>query len=86
MTARVWSLGSPTPPESFLPLVCTLNGARNLVAAATMLGLTLDEFSAAAMSAPAGSGGVMFSPLSEVTAVLSCDSVFDLRVCAFATA
>jgi hypothetical protein len=51
-----------------------------------MLGLTLDEFSAAAMSAPAGSGGVMFSPLSEVTAVLSCDSVFDLRVCAFATA
>jgi glycerol kinase len=27
-----------------------------------MLGLTLDEFSAAAMSAPAGSGGVMFLP------------------------
>jgi xylulokinase len=25
----------------FLPLVCTLNGARNLVATATMLGLTL---------------------------------------------
>jgi xylulokinase len=49
----------------FLPLVCTLNGARNLVATATMLGLTLDEFSAAAMSAPAGSGGVMFLPYLE---------------------
>jgi xylulokinase len=50
---------------AFLPLVCTLNGARNLVATATMLGLTLDEFSSAAMSAPAGSDGVTFLPYLE---------------------
>lgn|SRR5215207_1004592 len=49
----------------FLPLVCTLNGARNLVATASMLGMTLDEFSAAAMSAPAGSGDVTFLPYLE---------------------
>ena len=49
----------------FLPLVCTLNGARNLVATATMLGLTLEEFSAAAVSAPPGSGGVTFLPYLE---------------------
>ena len=33
----------------FLPLVCTLNGARNLVATATMLGLTLIDL---AVSSP----------------------------------
>ena len=48
----------------FLPLVCTLNGARNLVATATMLGLT-DQFSAAAMSAPPGSDGLIFIPYLE---------------------
>jgi len=49
----------------FLPLVCTLNGARNLVASARMLGLTLEEFSAAALSAPPGSEGVLYMPYLE---------------------
>lgn len=49
----------------FLPLVCTLNGARNLVAAARVLGVSLDEFSALALSAPAGSEGVTFLPYLE---------------------
>jgi xylulokinase len=35
--------GFADPTGEFLPLVCTLNGARNLVATATMLGLTLDR-------------------------------------------
>lgn len=50
---------------AFLPLVCTLNGARNLVAAAAVLGVSLDEFSALAMSAPAGSAGLTFIPYLE---------------------
>jgi xylulokinase len=49
----------------FLPLVCTLNGARNLVASATLLGLSFDEMSAAALSAPPGSEGVTFLPYLE---------------------
>jgi xylulokinase len=50
---------------AFLPLVCTLNGARNLVAAAAVLGVSLDEFSALAVSAPAGSAGLTFIPYLE---------------------
>jgi xylulokinase len=50
---------------AFLPLVCTLNGARNLVAAAGVLGVSLDEFSALAVSAPAGSAGLTFIPYLE---------------------
>lgn len=46
----------------FLPLVCTLNGARNLVATADLLGVSLDEFAALALSAPSGSEGVSFIP------------------------
>ena len=42
----------------FLPLVCTLNGARNLVATAEVLGVTLDELSQLALSAEPGSQGV----------------------------
>lgn len=49
----------------FLPLVCTLNGARNLVAAARVVGVSLDEFSELALSAPAGSEGVTFLPYLE---------------------
>ena len=50
---------------AFLPLVCTLNGARNLAATASVLGLTLEEMSAAALSAPPGSEGITFLPYLE---------------------
>jgi len=50
---------------AFLPLVCTLNGARNLVAMAKTLNVSLDEFSALAVSAPAGSEGLVFLPYLE---------------------
>jgi xylulokinase len=50
---------------AFLPLVCTLNGARNLVATAELLGVTLDELSRLALSAPAGSEGLTFLPYLE---------------------
>ena len=49
----------------FLPLVCTLNGARNLVATAHLLGVTLDELSKLALSAEPGSEGVTFIPYLE---------------------
>jgi xylulokinase len=49
----------------FLPLVCTLNGARNLVATAEVLGVTLDELSQLALSAEPGSQGVAFVPYLE---------------------
>jgi xylulokinase len=50
---------------AFLPLVCTLNGARNLAATASLLGLTLDDMSAAALPAPPGSQGLTFLPYLE---------------------
>jgi xylulokinase len=49
----------------FLPLVCTLNGARNLQATANLLGVTLPELSELALQAPAGSEGVTFIPYLE---------------------
>ena len=49
----------------FLPLVCTLNGARNLVATADLLGITLDQLSQLALQAPPGSAGVSFVPYLE---------------------
>jgi len=49
----------------FLPLVCTLNGARNLVATAALLGVGLEELSRLALTAPAGSEGVSFVPYLE---------------------
>ena len=49
----------------FLPLVCTLNGARNLVATAEVLGVGLEELSRLALQAPAGSEGVTFVPYLE---------------------
>jgi xylulokinase len=49
----------------FLPLVCTLNGARNLVATAQVLGVTLAQLSELALSAEPGSEGVTFLPYLE---------------------
>ncbi len=49
----------------FLPLVCTLNGARNLVATAELLGISLDQLSQLALQAPPGSAGVSFVPYLE---------------------
>ena len=49
----------------YLPLVCTLNAARVLDAAARMLGVDHDELSRLALSAPAGSGGLVFVPYLE---------------------
>ena len=49
----------------FLPLVCTLNGARNLVSMAKTLQVSLAEFSELAMSAPPGSEGLVFLPYLE---------------------
>ena len=46
----------------FLPLVCTLNAARVLSATAAMLGVSLAELDALALSAPAGAGGLTFLP------------------------
>jgi xylulokinase len=49
----------------FLPLVCTLNAARVLDAAATLLGVSLDELSRLALSAPAGADGLTVIPYLE---------------------
>jgi xylulokinase len=46
----------------FLPLVCTLNAARVLTAAAAMLGVSVDALNALAMSAEPGAGGVTMVP------------------------
>jgi xylulokinase len=49
----------------FLPLVCTLNAARVLDAAATMLGVDLDALAELALSAPAGADGLVLVPYLE---------------------
>jgi xylulokinase len=49
----------------FLPLVCTLNAARVLEATATLLGVSLDELSRLACSAPAGADGLVMVPYLE---------------------
>ncbi|MET7303573.1 xylulokinase [Embleya sp. NPDC005575] len=46
----------------FLPLVCTLNAARVLDAAARMLGVDHDRLSALALSAPPGADGLVLVP------------------------
>ncbi len=46
----------------FLPLVCTLNAARVLDAAARMLGVEHERLAALALSAPAGAGGLALVP------------------------
>ena len=49
----------------FLPLVCTLNAARVLDAAAAMLRVDHDELSTLALSAPAGADGLVLIPYLE---------------------
>jgi xylulokinase len=49
----------------YLPLVCTLNAARVLDAAATLLRVDHDELSRLALSAPLGSDGVVLVPYLE---------------------
>jgi xylulokinase len=50
---------------NYLPLVCTLNGARVIDAAATMLRVDHDELSRLALSAPPGSEGLVLVPYLE---------------------
>ncbi|MEQ4301414.1 xylulokinase [Plantactinospora sp. B6F1] len=49
----------------FLPLVCTLNAARVLDAAAAMLGVSLDELAKLALGTPAGADGLVAVPYLE---------------------
>jgi len=49
----------------FLPLVCTLNAARVLDAAASMLRVDLDELANLALSVPAGADGLVLVPYLE---------------------
>jgi xylulokinase len=49
----------------YLPLVCTLNAARVLDAAATMLRVGLDELADLALSAPPGAEGLVMVPYLE---------------------
>ena len=49
----------------FLPLVCTLNAARVLDAAARMLGISHDELAERALAAPPGADGLVFVPYLE---------------------
>ncbi|MEB4208408.1 FGGY family carbohydrate kinase [Mycobacterium sp. 94-17] len=49
----------------YLPLVCTLNGARVLQAAAAMLRVDQEELSRLALSAPPGSAGLVLVPYLE---------------------
>lgn len=46
----------------FLPLVCTLNAARILSSAASMLGVDLDELAGLALAAEPGAGGLVLLP------------------------
>ncbi|MCO7221209.1 xylulokinase [Klenkia sp. PcliD-1-E] len=48
-----------------LPLVCTLNAARVLDAAAALLRVSLDELAELALSAPAGADGLVLVPYLE---------------------
>ncbi|MFZ5851940.1 MAG: xylulokinase [Actinomycetota bacterium] len=46
----------------FLPLACTLNAARVLVAGAGLLGVGVEELGRLALTAPAGAGGLVLLP------------------------
>jgi xylulokinase len=50
---------------AFLPLVCTLNAARNVAGTASLLNVSLEDFSGLALSAPPGSEGLAFVPYFE---------------------
>ncbi len=49
----------------FLPLVCTLNAARVLIAAATLLNVDLDRLAELALAAAPGAGGLTLVPYLE---------------------
>ncbi len=49
----------------FLPLVCTLNAAGVLTAAAAMLGVGVDRLAELALAAPPGAGGLTLLPYLE---------------------
>ncbi len=49
----------------YLPLVCTLNAARVLDAAARLLGVDHEQLSRLALAAPAGAGGLVLVPYLE---------------------
>jgi xylulokinase len=57
--------GFASATGEFLPLVCTLNAARVLDAAATMLGVDHERLSRLALEAPAGSDGLVLVPYLE---------------------
>jgi xylulokinase len=46
----------------FLPLVCTLNATKVTDSVSRLLGVTIEEFDALALSAPAGAGGLVLVP------------------------
>lgn len=50
---------------AFLPLACTLNGARVLDAAKRVLGVTYEDFDALALAADPGAGGLVHVPYLE---------------------
>jgi len=50
---------------NYLPLVCTLNAARVLSAAANLVGCSLDQLSELALAAPAGAEGLTLLPYLE---------------------
>lgn len=57
--------GFASASGEFLPLVCTLNASRVLDATARMLGVDHARLSELALSAPAGSGGLVLVPYLE---------------------
>ena len=57
--------GFASATGEYLPLACTLNAARVLDAAGTLLGVDHAELSRLALSAPPGSGGLVLVPYLE---------------------
>jgi xylulokinase len=57
--------GFASASGEYLPLACTLNAARVLDAACALLGVDHAELSRLALSAPAGSGGLVLVPYLE---------------------
>jgi xylulokinase len=57
--------GFASATGSFLPLACTLNGARVLDATAAMLGVSHDELARLALECPAGADGLVLVPYLE---------------------
>jgi xylulokinase len=57
--------GFASATGSFLPLACTLNGARVLDATAAILGVSHDELARLALDCPAGADGLVLVPYLE---------------------